>query len=574
MKSSARLLVSAFLLCIISYVGIGQIKWFNPQQSDYQCVQNCGFFDEMKNIYHRLPDRAKGTVRPPVWKLSNNSAGLGINFYSNSAEITIRYTVSGGKAMSHMPATGVSGVDLLWTDKDGTWRDIGHSFSFNDTIVFIYKDLDVSLLHEYHLYLPLYNEVTWMEIGVLENAEFTFAPARLEKPIVVYGTSIAQGACASRPANAWTTIVSRHLDIPLVNLGFSGNGTLDESMIDFINEIDACAYLLDCSYNLGNFTEDEQVTLLMNAVNNIRQKHDAPIVIVDEAGTSREQTQKEYKDEGETYRRAARRAYKTLKEMYKDIHFMTFDSIMFTPETTVEGLHPSDYGMMMLAARHEAFLRNLLKMPIGEKPVTIPVKQMREPYMYNWTERHEDILRQNISNPPVNVIIGNSITHYWAYGHSTENGKETWDKHLKPANYRNMGCGWDYIQNVLWRIYHGELDGYEADKILINIGTNNLSFDSDEDIVEGIIFLLEEIRERQPKAEIKFVAIYPRRNKEKRISEINNMLSKAVTEHGFLFIDVGDKLLSSNGKIDENLFIDGLHPNNAGYSKIAEELFK
>lgn len=49
-----------------------------------------------------------------------------------------------------------------------------------------------------------------------------------DHPIVLYGTSIAQGACASRPGMAWGNIVSRSLEIPLINLGFSGNGKLEK----------------------------------------------------------------------------------------------------------------------------------------------------------------------------------------------------------------------------------------------------------------------------------------------------------------------------------------------------------
>ena len=80
---------------------------------------------------------------------------------------------------------------------------------------------------EYRLYLPLYNQVTWMEVGVAKDVYFEPLPVRKEKPIVVYGTSIAQGACASRPGMAWTSILGRKMDRPLINLGFSGFGTFD-----------------------------------------------------------------------------------------------------------------------------------------------------------------------------------------------------------------------------------------------------------------------------------------------------------------------------------------------------------
>jgi GDSL-like Lipase/Acylhydrolase family len=96
----------------------------------------------------------------------------------------------------------------------------------------------------------LYNSVQWMEIGIQEGTLFNPLPTRKEKPIVVYGTSIAQGGCASRPGMAWPAILGRKLDRPLINLGFSGNGRLEKEVIDLMIEIDAKLFVLDCLPNL------------------------------------------------------------------------------------------------------------------------------------------------------------------------------------------------------------------------------------------------------------------------------------------------------------------------------------
>ena len=102
----------------------------------------------------------------------------------------------------------------------------------------------------YQLYLPLYNSLEWLEIGVPEEATIHFLALRNEKPIVVYGSSITQGACASRPGMAWTAILERKMDRPLLNFGFSGNGRLEKELIDLISEIDAKIFVLDCLPNL------------------------------------------------------------------------------------------------------------------------------------------------------------------------------------------------------------------------------------------------------------------------------------------------------------------------------------
>ena len=106
-------------------------------------------------------------------------------------------------------------------------------------------------------------------------------------------------------------------------------------------------------------------------------------------------------------------------------------------------------------------------------------------------KRHRDILSLNQSNPPRRVILGNSITHFWGgepKGPSVR-GLETWEKIMRPAGFHNLGYGFDRIENVLWRVYHGELDGYKAEEVVLMIGTNNIGINNDNEIVEGIRFL-------------------------------------------------------------------------------------
>lgn len=76
---------------------------------------------------------------------------------------------------------------------------------------------------EYALYLPLYNGVETVEIGVSDDAIIETSPPRTRdiKPVVVYGSSITQGACASRPGMVYSSIIGRHLDISIINLGLN-----------------------------------------------------------------------------------------------------------------------------------------------------------------------------------------------------------------------------------------------------------------------------------------------------------------------------------------------------------------
>lgn len=556
-----------------------QTKWRDPLKENVNVIQNQGWTSEIGKTYQRLPHRAEEIVRKPVWGLSENSAGLAIHFYSNAEKIEIRYGVAGSHAMPHMPATGKSGVDLYAIDSDGKWRVATDKFNFGDTIAYTFNNLSQSRYHkhgfEYRLFLPLYNSVKWMEIGVPDSAEFKFIPVLQEKPIVVYGTSIAQGGCASRPGMAWTNILSRKLDYPVINLAFSGNGPLEKELVDLMNEIDASLYIFDCLPNMGNLPLEEVINRTVYGVKKLRENHDVPILVVDHIGYRNDETNKLTKESADRMNMVSRQAFDSLVQMgVKNIYHLHKDSINFPDDGCVDNIHPNDLGMQVYADAYEKIIREILSMPVGKISTTKPISQRREPYIYEWKQRHGNIL-QNIQNQhPKKVIIGNSITHYWGGEPGKENGSQSWKKQMQPVGFFNLGYGWDRIENVLWRVYHGELDGYQADEVVLMIGTNNLGLNSDNEIVEGLEFLLKQIKIRQPKAKIKVVGLLPRRDKEAEIKTINRQISKMVSLNNYSYLDVGNRLLTKNGKIDESLFLDGLHPNEKGYSLIVNDIIE
>src|SRR5262249_38655970 len=132
------------------------------------------------------------------------------------------------------------------------------------------------------LYLPLYNGVKSLKIGVPRGAKIDKAPARPahQKPIVVYGTSIVQGGCASRPGMVHTAILGRRFDWPVINLGFSGNGRMELEVAKLIAEIDAAAYVIDCLPNMGARGVAERTEPLVLALRKARPS--TPIVLMED----------------------------------------------------------------------------------------------------------------------------------------------------------------------------------------------------------------------------------------------------------------------------------------------------
>ncbi len=559
-------------------------KWWNPATNSFPVIEGQAWPNEVKDPYDRFPARAEKTLNPNVWNISQSSAGLYIKFKTNASDIVVRYVVKqkGSFAMNHMPATGVSGIDLYAVDHNGKWVWAPGRFSFGDTIEYRFSNLEADHVFtgrdcEYRLFLPLYNAVQWMQLGVPADKNFTALPLRPEKPVVVYGTSIAQGACATRPGLSWTAILERKLDSPLINLGFSGSGQLEKSVIDLMNEIDAKLYILDCLPNLtAGFSDDEVGKRIRVSVSLLQQKHPSiPILLVEHSSGNTPGIIDTARHNGyEKVNRILRSNFAKLKrEGIKNIYLLGNKEIDLDIDATVDGLHPNDIGMMRYANAYEKIIRTILHEPAGSISTTIPVIQSRDGY-YDWTQRHTKILKLNKTNPPKSVILANSIIHYWGGEPAAplSRGAGSWNKYMRGV--RNLGFGWDKIENVLWRVYHEELDGFNARNVVVMIGTNNLTDNNDEEIIAGLKNLVEQIKIRQPKAIVLLSGILPRRQMEKRIVVLNKGIARLSALLHIQYINPGTVLLNSRGKIIESLFEDGLHPNADGYEKLGAELMK
>ncbi|MFK7920884.1 MAG: SGNH/GDSL hydrolase family protein [Bacteroidia bacterium] len=586
------LLLLTGLSCLSCYSQNAQsLQWWNPIEHSFHVIEGQAWPDSVLAPYDRLPAQNQYTMSTGVWTNSRYSAGLMIRFRSNSTNIHIRYTVAKKDrlALNHMPATGVSGLDLYAIDSDGQEVWCAGKREFADTVIYRYQGLKANDRYhqdgrEYRLYLPLFNQVEWLEIGVEPATYFAALPVRPEKPIVVYGTSIAHGACASRPGMAWTAILGREMDRPLINLGFSGSGRLEKPMIDLLAQIDAKVYILDCLPNLipeawkrASIADGEALKArILAAVRDLRAaRPETPILLVEHAGYTQEWVdegrQKAYRSVNQIQLAAY---YQLKKEGVTGLYYLTKEEIGLELDDMVDGTHPTDLGMRHYADSYEQKLREILHEPIGTLSTTKPCTQYREPNNYDWEERHRDILEMNQSDPAKTVILANSIVHFWGGLPRTNLVREaaSWEDILTPMGVRNFAYGWDRIENVLWRVYHGELDGFDAERIILMIGTNNLHLNTDEEIIAGLDLLIEAIKVRQPHAEIVLIGLLPRRDQESRLAELNLAISRLAGNSDVAFADLGEAFLKEDQSIKEDLFSDGLHPNAAGYLRLREAL--
>jgi hypothetical protein len=313
--------------------------------------------------FDRLPAKAEGVVRGAVWGLSHDSAGMAVHFKTDAMTIQARWSLTAsGLAMPHMPATGVSGVDLYVKTEAGKWRWLanGRPTKFPENRATLAQGIP-SGQREYLLYLPLYNGVTSVEIGIEKSnyLERVSRPAGV-KPIVFYGTSITQGGCASRPGMVHTAILGRRLDHPVINLGFSGNGKMEQEVADLLSELDVAVYVIDC---LPNMNAEEVATRTEPLVRTLREAHPTtPILLVEDRSYSDAFFVDSKRQRNESSREVFRAAYQRLvaagvtRLAYLEGEHLLGDD----GEATVDSSHPTDLGFMRMADAFEPLLKQLL----------------------------------------------------------------------------------------------------------------------------------------------------------------------------------------------------------------------
>jgi hypothetical protein len=321
-------------------------------------------WSDTESPFDRLPARAKEQVRPAVWGLSKQSAGLCVRFVTDATTIHARWTLTSARLeMNHMPATGVSGLDLYAKTKTvdeagGTfrWLAVGRPAAKSNSVKLVSGIPKGS--REFMLYLPLYNGVESVEIGIPKGASIWKPKARRSglKPIVFYGTSITQGGCASRPGMVHTAILGRWLDAPVVNLGFSGNGRMEAEVATLMAEIDSSVFVIDC---LPNISAGDVTTRTEPLVKILRKAHPTtPIVLVEDRSYTDSFFLASKRQRNLTSRVALMAVFERLKKAGDaNLHYISGEDLIGDDgEGTVDSSHPTDLGFLR---QSEAFMKVL-----------------------------------------------------------------------------------------------------------------------------------------------------------------------------------------------------------------------
>ena len=197
--------------------------------------------------------------------------------------------------------------------------------------------------------------------------------------------------------------------------------------------------------------------------------------------------------------------------------------------------------------------------PEGVNPATIPAPKM------TWQERVQSNFDRSQVQRPELIFDGDSITDGWQGG-----GRQVWKERYAPVNAFDFGIAGDRIENVLWRLQHGQLEGLDPKMVVLLIGTNNIGRNTPEEIAEGIKVLVTEYLKDAPHARLLLLGVFPRGalasdNSRATINKINSQLASLADGQRVTFLDFGAKFLDAQGGLPSEIMPDHLHPSAKGY---------
>lgn len=206
--------------------------------------------------YSRLPLSMKDEVREPVWRLGRESAGLYIRFTSDAGKFSFKWASTYQAKLNNLTGIATRGMALYVFDGK-EWKFLGPvkpDVNKKESEYSVGASKLVGKQTEYMLYLSLYDGIQDLQIGVPEGrtiAPSTLDTPRAEKPIIIYGTSILQGASASHPGLCGTALLSRRTDRQVINLGFSGQCLLEEPLAEYMASYEDPGMFIIDNWNAG-----------------------------------------------------------------------------------------------------------------------------------------------------------------------------------------------------------------------------------------------------------------------------------------------------------------------------------
>jgi len=330
------------------------LRYYSATQAPFALL---GVFEE-EGLLRRVPREVAEQVSNRVATLATHTAGGRVRFRTDSTTVAIRVKMPAISRMSHFALSGSAGLDL-YEREDGSFfyrktfvppkaMEDGYESSFS----FSKKKMRELMIH-----LPLYSAVSSLEIGLdSEAVPMPSTPYQMSTPVVFYGSSITQGGCASRPGMAYSAILSRRLDVDILNLGFSGSARGEDAMAEYVAGLAQSVFVYDYDHNAptAEFLQQTHEKMFLT----VREKQpDLPILMLSRPKYRLSDEEKRRQEIiFTTYENAVKRGD-------RNSFFLGGRDLMAQcrEEGTVDGCHPTDFGFASMASALEEPLRRLLQ---------------------------------------------------------------------------------------------------------------------------------------------------------------------------------------------------------------------
>jgi lysophospholipase L1-like esterase len=235
------------------------------------------------------------------------------------------------------------------------------------------------------------------------------------------------------------------------------------------------------------------------------------------------------------------------------------------------------YLLISLSLTIALACRSLGADPSQNSPATRPMPRTDA----NSQRAHAELIEKAKRGRIDVYFVGDSITRRW--GTSDPQYRDllaNWNRNFYGWNAGNFGWGADTIQNILWRLENGELDGVNPKVIVVLAGTNNVGTmpgnDAKvDDIAAGIKAIVDVCRKKAPHAVIILTAIFPRNDNiavMSTIDKINERIARIADGKMVRYLNLNDKLADEHGKLFDGMMVDKLHPTVKGYQVWADGL--
>lgn len=353
MKPSTFLPLLLFLIPVV----------FTAQEVKYYDVQHFtlgGQASPASGTYQRFASQDMEGLPQRVQELSQNSAGIYLDFHTDSPNINLRWEVDQYRSLKNLTSIAINGFDL-YAKNGETWQFVGVAVPQDKhSSVSILKNGD-GQMRQYRLHFPLYTGLVNLEIGI--NPDSNLLQEReteASKKILIYGSSITQGASASRPGMAFPSLLSRMLNVEVLNFGFSGSGKMEAEVAEVLSTIPSDLIVLDC---VPNPSPQEISQRTVPFVKRLRQSQPAtPIVMVESVFREHAHWNMQLAQQVAAQNRAFKEAYQELKaEGMEQLYYVTSEGhIGSDHEGTIDGTHFSDLGHFRMAEKLAPILSDIL----------------------------------------------------------------------------------------------------------------------------------------------------------------------------------------------------------------------